>query len=100
LLPPSQRITPAYIVDKIAKAEERVVISTTAFTFQQVIDALKSGQVDEKTVLVSRHDFQRVQTWLLAAEHLVKAVVGPAVVEHRRDRADTSWRSTPAVAGG
>jgi hypothetical protein len=33
-LPPRKRLTPEHILGKIAKAQERVVISTTAFTLQ------------------------------------------------------------------
>jgi hypothetical protein len=88
-----------HILDKIDKAQECVMISTTAFTLQPVIEMLKSSQADEKPVLVGRHDFRRVQTWILAAVRLVKEVVGTAVVENRRDQADTLRRSAPVRAG-
>jgi hypothetical protein len=89
-LPPRTRLTPEHILGKIANAQERVVISSTAFTLKQVIDALKKCQARDKTVLVGRHDFRRIQTRVLAAVHLVKAVVGTVVVENRRARADIS----------
>jgi hypothetical protein len=43
-LPPYAQITPEKMLDKIAKAKNRLVISTTAFTLQPVIDMLKSSQ--------------------------------------------------------
>jgi hypothetical protein len=60
-LPPYAQITPEKMLDKIAKAKNRVVISTTAFTLQPVIDMLKSSQADEKTVLVGCRDFRHIQ---------------------------------------
>jgi hypothetical protein len=37
---------------------------------------------------------------VLVAVHLVKEVVGMAVVGNQRDQTDTSWRSGPAIADG
>jgi hypothetical protein len=99
-LPPRKGLTLEHILGKIANAQERVVISSTAFTLKQVIEALKKCQAPEKTVLIGRHDFRRIQTRMLAAVHLVKEVVGAVVVENRRDQTDTLWRSGPATAGG